>query len=425
MKTLYLLLLCSSIFSQAWPVYQLHEWGTFTTVAGSDGTLLAGLEREEETLPAFAHSHLGLENGQVPDPAEISRIYRQHGTVGINPPFTKGLGRRPLVGVTVKMETPVIYFHSREVVPFHATVSVGFEGGTISQWYPQRSGGEVLPEPPPSADPLHKPTPLSAWTLDFTKSYRGAITWEIDVLPPAETRELVLFKPGDNLGWLRARQPMTNAVRTTGGETEGYLFYRGVGHFDPGLRTTVDAGETLHLENLTGGRIPYLIAFEIADGNLRWTEKAEGLDAGRAISIPESALKAEPSGFSEPLYRALKTGLTNCGLTDIEARSMVETWWHSYFEAPGLRVFWVLPRERTDRLLPLKVSPPPVEIVRVLVGRSEVLRPRRETEWLAASRKTGDEANLWKYTINKDRFGLAIQERVNAIGSVAATTGRR
>ncbi len=424
MKTSALLLLFSTALAQAGPIYQLHEWGTFTTVAGSDGVLLSGLEREEEVLPAFVHAHHGLQNGGRPDPAELSRILQQHGTFGIPSTF-KGLGRRPLAGVTVKMETPVIYFHSEETTPIRAKVKVGFEGGTISQWYPQRSGGETLPEPPPSSDPKNKPTPLSAWLLDFNKLYRGAIEWEIDVLSPAETRKQVLFKPNDNLGWLRARQPVTNAVRTAGGETEGYLFYRGLGHFDPGLKTRVSADETLHLENHSGGRIPYLVAFELTAGKLRWTEMAGGLPAGGSTTIAESALKSEPAGFCEPLYRAMATGLANCGLTDAEARSMVETWWHSYFEAPGLRVFWVLPREATERILPLEVSPPPTETVRVLVGRSEVLRPRQENQWLAASRKTGNEAAPWNALIQNDRFGLAIRERVQALESVAQMSDRR
>jgi hypothetical protein len=426
MKTSALLLLFANSITQAWPIYQLHEWGTFTTVSGSDGILLSGLEREEEVLPPYAHAHLGLENGQRPNPVELNRILQQHGTLGFNPPNVKaGLGNRPLAGVTVKMETPVIYFHSDERTPIHAKVKVGFNGGTISQWYPQRSGGETLPEPRPSPDPKNKPTLLSAWRLDFNKPYRGAVEWEIDVLSPAETRDTVLFKPGDNLAWLRARQPVTNAVRTSGGETEGYLFYRGLGNFDPGLKTSVSSDETLHLKNQTGGKIPYLVAFEIADGKLRWTEKTDGLDVKGSISISESDLKSEPAGFCEPLYRAMTSSLAKCGLTDAEARSMVETWWRSYFEAPGLRVFWVLPRETTDRLLPLEVFPSPTETVRVLVGRSEVLRPRQETQWLTASRKTGDEAGPWNAFVQTDRFGLAIRERVQALESVAKMSDHR
>ncbi len=423
MKTSALLLFIHTV-SHASPVYQLHEWGTFTTVSGSDGTLLTGLEREEETLPAFAHAHIGLENGQMPAAAETNRIFKSHGTLGIPSP-SKGLGKRPLAGVTVKMETPVIYFHSDEKVPIQVNVKVGFNGGTISQWYPQRSGGEVLPEPAPSKDPENLPTPLSAWKVDFNQLYQGAIKWEIDILTPEQTRAAVLFKPGDSLGWLRARLPATNAVRSAAGETEGFLFYRGVGRFDPGMKTSVTADETLHLQNLTGGKIPYLVAFEMADGKLRWTEKAAGIDAGGSISIPESDLIVEPSGFAEPLYHAMKTGLARCGLTDAEARSMVETWWHSYFEAPGLRVFWVLPNATTERILPLTVTPPPNKIVRVIVGRSEILRPRQEAQWLAASRKTGDEANAWNSLVLADRFGLAINERVKALENGAAIRGHQ
>ena len=136
-------------------------------MSGSDGVLLSGLQREEETLPPFVHSHLGFENGQSRDPTEMSRIFKEHGTLGFTPPGSKGLGDRPVAGVTVKMETPVIYFHSNETTPFHATVKVGFNGGTISQWYPRRSGGETLPEPPPAADPVNHPTPLAAWTHRF------------------------------------------------------------------------------------------------------------------------------------------------------------------------------------------------------------------------------------------------------------------
>lgn len=426
MKTSALLLLLTIGTCHASPIYQLHEWGTFTTVSGSDGILLTGLEREEETLPAFAYSHIGLENGQSPDITEAEEILRTHGTLGI-PSKLKGIGKRPLKGVTVKMETPVIYFHSNETAAIHAKVKVGFNGGTISQWYPQRSGGEALPQPPPPADPIKTPTPLTAWMLDFNKPYQGSIEWDIDILTPDQTRDAILFKPGDNVGWLRARQPMTNAVRTSSGETEGYLFYRGIGHFDPGLKTTVSADETLHVKNLTGNKIPYLVAFEISEGRLRWMEKTEGLNTGDSLSIPESDFINESKGFPEPLYRAMKNGLARCGLTDAEARSMVETWWSSYFQSSGLRVFWLLPRESTDRILPLEVSPAPVETVRVIVGRSEVLRPREEKQWLAHFRKPDPGADpfnnitSWDMFVQSDRFGLAIQQRVKSLEAVTIT----
>ncbi len=402
--------------------YQLHEWGTFTSVAGSDGTLLTGLQREEVELPAFVHSHFGFENGQNPSEDKFAALAKSHGFVGFAP-GSKGLGQRPLSGVTVKMETPVIYFHSDKA--FHAAIHVGFDGGTISQWYPNRSGGETLPEPPPSAHPGVNPVPLEKWRMDFAKPYRGGIEWDVDVLSPAESHSTLAFKPRDTVNWLRARVPEANIVRTGSGETENYLFYRGLGNFTPGLLTTVSADETLHLKNQTAGDIPYLLVFQQNGDRISWSARPGGLKSGETLDLTESTLTTVTKGFPAPVYESLKTGLAACGLLESEANAMVQTWWTSYFETEGLRVFWVLPTATTDRILPLAVTPTPDKIVRVLVGRSEVLRPRQENNWLAASRKTGDEANPWNYTIQTDRFGLAIQERVKALESVAAITGRR
>ena len=43
-----------------------------------------------------------------------------------------------------------------------------------------------------------------------------------------------------------------------------------------------------------------------------------------------------------------------------------------------MRVLYLLPRAWTDRTLPLKLNPAPRELVRVMVGRAEVLGPALE-----------------------------------------------
>src|SRR2546422_9482704 len=68
--------------------FVVHEWGTFTSVQGSDGTVLEGLQHEEEPLPDFVHARAAITN--------------DHG---------KGL-TMPAIHVTQKMETPVIYFYA-------------------------------------------------------------------------------------------------------------------------------------------------------------------------------------------------------------------------------------------------------------------------------------------------------------------------
>ncbi|MBC8127220.1 MAG: hypothetical protein H8M99_08785 [Gloeobacteraceae cyanobacterium ES-bin-144] len=412
MKAFQMLLAAVVLCAQAAGAYQLHEWGTFTTVAGSDGILLSGLQREEETLPEFVHAHFGFENGQTNSGEELAYVMETRGYPAF-PSQTKGLGKRPVSGVTVKMETPVIYFYSEKAL--RVKVKVDFNGGTISQWYPNRSGGEVLPVPPPSEDPKNKPVPVEKWLIDFSNPYQGGIEWDVNVLSPEESRSSLTFKPRDSVNWMRARVPEANVLRTDAGETENYLFYRGVGNFKPGLVTRVSSDEVLHLHNQTGADIPFFLVFQRHEGKVSWSVRKDGLKADGIFDLAESQLKQAEQGFPTEIYQSMKNGLVGCGLLESEANAMVQTWWTSYFESEGLRVFWVLPGVSTDRILPLRVNPQPDRIVRVIVGRSEVLRPRLEKEMLSKSRVKGDAAELWNSFVETDRFGLAIQERMNVL----------
>ena len=56
---------------------------------------------------------------------------------------------------------------------------------------------------------------------------------------------------------------------------------------------------------------------------------------------------------------------------------MIKTWRNSWFEA-GARVFYILPRPTTDRVLPITIDPQPVALIRVLVGRTELITPQIE-----------------------------------------------
>src|ERR1051325_7265622 len=122
MKTIFLSLVlatapwCALAGSEAVENYVVHEWGTFTSVQGADGVLLAWNPLETTQLPGFVHDW--------------------------NKP---GLDRRPagalnhdtksLFVTLQRMETPVIYFytdHERTV-----DVTVRFPQGLITEWYPQ------------------------------------------------------------------------------------------------------------------------------------------------------------------------------------------------------------------------------------------------------------------------------------------------
>ena len=70
----------------------------------------------------------------------------------------------------------------------------------------------------------------------------------------------------------------------------------------------------------------------------------------------------------------MKATLRKEGLFDEEAEAMLSTWELSYFKSPGLRLFFTVPREWTDHVLPLSISVPS-KITRVMVGRIELVTP--------------------------------------------------
>jgi hypothetical protein len=81
--------------------------------------------------------------------------------------------------------------------------------------------------------------------------------------------------------------------------------------------------------------------------------------------------------FTRKIGDDLAARLTESGLYPKEARAMVATWRDSWFEE-GLRVCYVVPRPLTDKTLPLRIEPQPAHLVRVLVGRTEVITPEME-----------------------------------------------
>ncbi|HXM33691.1 MAG TPA: HEAT repeat domain-containing protein, partial [Pyrinomonadaceae bacterium] len=108
--------------------------------------------------------------------------------------------------------------------------------------------------------------------------------------------------------------------------------------------------------------------------------------------------------------------LVASGLYTKEAEAMIKTWRGSWFEE-GLRVFYILPRPTTDTVLPVTIEPRPAELVRVLVGRAEVVTPEMEKQVQRQVSLLGDpslrvrEAAL--HTIRRyGRFSEPILKRV-------------
>ncbi len=354
--------------------FVVHEWGTFTAVSASNGLLLTGLEVEEEHVPPFVHSLSGF------------------------PPRNKGWSR-PVTGVTVKMETPVIYFYSDR--PRRVQVDVGFEGGSISQWYPDRLEGEQLHDPRLVAKATLNAANEGA--VDFRTGYRGWALWEVEVLPLSTERKPSAAAKLETAQWSRARVPEANWLRGATGEREGFIFYRGLGRFSLPLVARF-ADDNLTLINEGKEDIGYAFVFECHPERGQRVWWAGPLVAQSRCSVALGRAGGRSSDF-EPVRDEFLLALSRAGLSESEAKAMLATWQESYFERAGLRVFWIVPRAFTDRVLPMKLSPAPDRLERVLVGRTEVLTTEFEKELVRDFDR--DEGKRWQ----TDRYFRAYRER--------------
>lgn len=358
----------------------VHEWGTFTSVVGSDGRMLSGLELEEERVPNFVHSFPGLA------------------------PLDKGWSR-PVTGVTVKMETPVLYFYSAQPLPVR--VAVDFNGGSISQWYPERHSGETLPPAPrafsPRGEPIGAPAPV-----DFAAGYHGRAVWEVDVLArDAVEAQLTARRELETAQWPRARVAAANRVRSANGETEGFIFYRGIGRFSLPLQVSSAASGAITLRNTGAAELPFVWIYqrESTGAVRRWF--------GRLASGAREVVRELGESGREDTRR-FREALVAAGLTPEEEAALSWTWHESYFDRPGLRVFWIVPRAFTDAVLPIAITPEPAKLERVLVGRTEVLTPEFERQLLRDFARDG--GRRWE----NDRYVRAYRERVRQLGGAVA-----
>ena len=301
----------------------VHEWGTFTSIAGRDGKPVAWRPLAGPTdLPSFVYDLGGAQAGRG----------LRHGTQCIK-----------CAEWAIRMETPVIYFYAAREMAL--SVSVNFVNGLISEWYPQ----------------------ARAAINGESNSY---VVWgRVTVLPNAATSLPVEDHPSH---YYAARETDASLVRVCSSqnqEVEKFLFYRGVGDFDLPLAVKLN-GDRLAINNRGRDPIASLIVFENHNGQVGY-RVAELRNSKLVIQRPVL------DQTQDAVERQLVTLLTKEGLYEKEAQAMVATWRDSWFEE-GLRVFYVLPRPLTDNTLQLTIDPQPTELVRVLVGRTEVITPEME-----------------------------------------------
>lgn len=346
----------------------VHEWGTFTSFSGSNGIQLDFRPLLADDLPWF-----------------VSTRETQSGAILL----TKGRIR-----ARIRMETPVTYFYTD--VERTVQASVQFPKGLLTEFYPPVV--EMAPKYNPAKEGNE---PFGNSKLDWgqirlipTEKLASAVeddqthAWlqqefEQKVLPTdGNSTNHYYHARNTDSALVHVHRPANPAKSKAAiNYVEKFLFYRGLGRFDQPLQVNVGDDGRVMLTNAGQYPIRSLFRVIVADKKISYSQ----MDALAAGASAEFSSPSTPVGLSE-LQDRIVQALVAEQLYPREATAMVDTWADSWFAEEGTRIFYMVPRETTDSVLPLTISPAPDETVRVLVGRVEVLEPSVERELMEVVR---------------------------------------
>jgi hypothetical protein len=291
----------------------VHEWGTFTSIAGADGHAVEWLPQAGPTdLPCFV---------------ERNRFN----------------GKFSLSG-TVRMETPVLYFYAaRETT---VNVNVRFRQGVITEWFPRAAVTPGNGSIPPGSE--------------------STISWRNVKVSPGVAED---FPVEHGASHYYAARRTGAAPLQSGSDQEKFLFYRGVGRFQPPIAATVDADGKVTVRETRGQPLGDIILFDNHQGRIVYEVRRA---MGDQVVIEAQVADQEPTLELEQMLLAK-------GLYPEEASAMIETWRDAWFEE-GTRLFYLVPRPTIDTILPLEIDPAPAGVARVFVGRMELVTPTTRKE---------------------------------------------
>ena len=349
----------------------VHEWGTFTSVAGEDGAAIRwDVLGGKDDLPSFVND----------------RGYR---------------GFKSRLSGTVRMETPVLYFYSPRELQAH--VRVAFPKGLITEWYPQAEY-QIDQKNEPDAPVYRLPANLNGLDTSM-RSVTGGIEWKDIKVEPGTAPDLPVEGNPSRYYAARATDAAPLAV---GDQHEKFLFYRGVGSFRVPLSARLSKDGKVVLETSGADVVPLAILFESREGRIGY-RVADAVSGSLTLNPP--SLDADFSRLTEQLENTLVTQ----GLFRKEAQAMIETWRDAWFEE-GSRVIYMVPRRILDAVLGLQVDPVPSQILRVFVGRIELITPETERS-VEAAISANDLCALDRYS----RFLEPILERLQSHDPAAAS----
>jgi hypothetical protein len=318
----------------------IHEWGTFTSFQDNQGLTISGINVDDEPVPKFVH--------RLSDVAIF--------TTRSSPASWSQGAPRCHSDVTLRLETPVLYFYPQDGFELDRAFDVRatFVSGWLTEFFPWAAADN------------------SGFPRVLEQSTRGSIRWK--GLRLARKSGIRLPETNEHV-WLAPRNVNSAVViNDDKAEAEKYLFYRGVGHLDAPIVVRREAASltvSLREETRLLDALPRMWVVHVsANGGVAYRSIQPGKQRSVTAALPIASDTASSQLLA--LNGEIKAALTSEGLYEDEADAMLATWRLSYFDTEGMRVFFVLPRAWTDAQLPLWTSVP-ANITRVMLGRVELI----------------------------------------------------
>lgn len=340
----------------------IHEWGTFTSLQNERGEAIGGINTDDEPVPAFVHDIAG----ELLIPAsEFPHTLFSQGAPACHP------------DVTMRLETPVLYVHASDSFTGTLNVRVAFNGGWLTQYYPAATA---------KATGLH---PLTAAWHEFgqiTEKTASTLTWPSVKVEPTDSK--IAGPKTEDPVWL-APGKVDARMLTADGESERFLFYRGVGHLDAPLKVTRNEEGAFTVDwqttPLDGEMLQKFWLLDVRKDGSAACQIVSGIGTPGGIITITVKPSFKPEEYHPKNIAAIRNELKEAviadGLHADEAEALLNTWELSYFKSSGLRLFFLVPRTWTERHLPLAVSlsdgKPVTDITRVIVGRIELVSPEQ------------------------------------------------
>jgi hypothetical protein len=277
---------------------------------------------------------------------------------------------------------PVVFMHSPQ--PLALEIRVDFPGGAPAVWWPRT---------------VYPAQELDRCSGDGKrKEAFRYLEWHVQVKEPpkgqkSNAQPLAVDK-GHWIQSLRAVKADDVFTKTNDGEYGGFIkegkglpdsqyererfiYYDGLVPIGKRVAVTVEKDKVAVANRVKHPLFDVTVVDRRSPDHTRVARLAK-LEAGAKVTELDFA-EVGSKEWPEAGLSALTKQLTDAGLFEDEAKSLAEVWKKDFFQADGLTLFFRLPQEEYEKLLPMKLKPRPEKLVRVGL----VLHPHCEPDFAA------------------------------------------